>query len=131
MTDLKDVEVAVDMKCFSEKEEAKIVYEKQTITRSIHRDTLEGLPKELLFTIDAGNSRGSVADVICPYNKHTCREIYCGIFDKKNHQCAVVTSAQNQKVPSPHNGHDLVEHVREESGIPEKPLPLLLTEVTE
>lgn len=62
----------------------------------ISQDQLEGLPKDKLFTIDAGNNRGTLADIICPYSRRICRRECCGIWDLKNNQCAIITQAQNQ-----------------------------------
>ena len=59
------------------------------------RDPLEGIPKEHFFTIDSGNHRGKLSDMICPYLRGVCRKEQCGVYDKENQQCSIVTQSQN------------------------------------
>lgn len=110
MTEIKDIETAIDMNKYKKEIKKEVVEEppKLPITESQYSklkighgdDLLDGLPKHLMFTIDDGNNRGSLTDITCPYSKNRlCRKQYCGVWSNKYNQCALVANLEHQ---SPH-----------------------------
>ena len=104
MTDVKDVEIFLDMK-------------RKPNIKTLQSDPFSGLDKSKMFAIDDGNNICKLDDMICPYTRRTCKKELCGIFDIKNNQCAVVTNAQNSGSKSVNADVTTIQNKTEGKGI--------------